>query len=186
MNWRESLQKNKVNAFFVPTELKMEKLVLRALKQAMAHIRSGCAEEMTANGKKKQRVLRSCEAVLPQWVRWGSWGFSGSLQQELPVAIFIICCRKAHGKEGLKVETDPTLYSCDHSDCDRNMLNFPSLIWSRVRKAHFMSKQGVRAGKQLKNAWAAKCGYLCYLLYNNYIVDQVLVALQKKKKSAMK
>lgn len=45
-----------------------------------------------------------------------------------------------------------------------------------------MSKQGVRAGKQLKNAWAAKCGYLCYLLYNNYIVDQVLVALQKKKK----
>lgn len=49
----------------------MEKLVLRALKQAIAHIRSGCAEEMTANGKKKkQRVLRSCEVVLPQWVRW--------------------------------------------------------------------------------------------------------------------
>lgn len=41
--------------FLVPTELEMDKLVLRALKQAVAHIRSGCTEEMTANGKKKKK-----------------------------------------------------------------------------------------------------------------------------------
>lgn len=164
----------------------MDKLVLRALKQAVAHIRSGCTEEMTANGKKKknqtnQRVLRSCEAALPQWGEMGLLGFfrvaaagaaSGHLHHLL---------QEGTWQGGTKGKNRPHFvkgWSFRH--CGRNMLSFPTLIWSRVRKAQFLSKQGERAGKQLKNVWAAKCGYLCYLLYNNYIVDQVLLALQKK------
>lgn len=94
--------------------METEKLILRALKQAMAYTRSRCTGEMTVNCKETRMSRGAARPCCPE-----------HLGQELPGTICIICCRNAHGKGGPKEKkTHPVLHRDDNSDSRRRTYSF--------------------------------------------------------------
>lgn len=59
------------------------------------------------------------------------------------------------------------VFSVSYRHCGENIPGFPPSKGSKVRRTQCFLKQGARAGKQLKTAWAANCTGIPFVLCNS-------------------